>query len=645
MKKLLLLCLSLALCFSAATLLLGCEPSECSHEWEITTETVAAGCEAAGTEAIYTCKKCKETKGGEAIAALGHDWQESVAKVEPGCESKGAEAIYACGNCGATKGGEEIAALGHDWQESTAKVDPGCETEGKEISYICLNGCGQTQGGETISATGHQWTAVAEQPATCTEDGHKAHWTCEHCDAVATGEADSQVKVDASSIVLSKGHTLANGEAKTATCQELGWDAYEYCTKCDYTTKKTYYADHAYNSGVCACGKHIEETYLLYDGSTDNVVYDATDKTWTLTAASGKVLHLSTEAIQSYMDSNISKLMFVFGSKPNQKTSLNAVHNGDHSGNVTTSVTVELTEEMKSTGLDMRIYYETFSGGSEASDGFVVSIGGIVKFSYENKSTWMTADNMDVSYDETKGAFVLNAREGSRTGYHQPAISTELIAVWKNEGYDSLRVTVSSLNNVFCGFQSVIPNYTAVNLGSFNCLIDLNSLPASSEVTFKAEGYWAMRWYTNADIDGLVVKLDPVKSTNPAEMVTYDGSSENVVYDATSKTWMVNNTAPGKYLKIDANLIKSYIQEGYTSISVNFGSKEGQQTKWNVQFLESGGTLSDNLSNAGSVTVTKSLESYMGTDGISFCVWFYDRGWAGDPIGTDGFTVSITVSK
>jgi hypothetical protein len=61
--------------------------------------------------------------------------------------------------------------------------------------------------------------------ATCTVDGAADGWYCATCAKyVAGGEA------------IPAAHKTVAVEAKTPTCTEIGWDAYEYCTACDYTT-------------------------------------------------------------------------------------------------------------------------------------------------------------------------------------------------------------------------------------------------------------------------------------------------------------------------------------------------------------------------------------------------------------------------
>ena len=51
--------------------------------------------------------------------------------------------------------------------------------------------------------------------------------------------------------------TLVKVDAKAPTCTEIGWDAYEYCTECDYTTcVEIPVVDHADadNDDVCDIG-------------------------------------------------------------------------------------------------------------------------------------------------------------------------------------------------------------------------------------------------------------------------------------------------------------------------------------------------------------------------------------------------------
>lgn len=93
------------------------------------------------------------------------------------------------------------------------------------------------------SAHDHQYAAVVTDP-TCTEKGYTTY-TC------SCGESYIDDYVDA------LGHDTVQHDAKEATCAEAGWNAYETCTRCDYTTYEEIPAsgEHTYVDGVCTvCG-------------------------------------------------------------------------------------------------------------------------------------------------------------------------------------------------------------------------------------------------------------------------------------------------------------------------------------------------------------------------------------------------------
>ena len=60
---------------------------------------------------------------------------------------------------------------------------------------------------------------------TCTEIGWEEYDTCSRCDYTT--------KVELPALK----HNLVHHDAKTPTCTEIGWDEYDTCSRCDYTTK------------------------------------------------------------------------------------------------------------------------------------------------------------------------------------------------------------------------------------------------------------------------------------------------------------------------------------------------------------------------------------------------------------------------
>ena len=87
-----------------------------------------------------------------------------------------------------------------------------CEEEG-----VC------TRCNETYTAA-HKIVEVDAKEATCTENGYEAYEYCSACDYTTRGED------------IPAAHKIVNVDAKEATCTEAGHEAYEYCSACDYTT-------------------------------------------------------------------------------------------------------------------------------------------------------------------------------------------------------------------------------------------------------------------------------------------------------------------------------------------------------------------------------------------------------------------------
>ena len=64
----------------------------------------------------------------------------------------------------------------------------------------------------------------AAKAPTCTEIGWDAYETCSRCDYTTYTELPAL------------NHDLVQHEAKAPTCTEIGWNAYKTCSRCDYTT-------------------------------------------------------------------------------------------------------------------------------------------------------------------------------------------------------------------------------------------------------------------------------------------------------------------------------------------------------------------------------------------------------------------------
>ena len=100
---------------------------------------------------------------------------------------------------------------------------------------------------------------------TCTVDGH---YDCVVYCSICKTELSRQTKT------LDKtGHSLILHEAKNATCLENGWNEYETCSRCDYTTYvRIPVIDHIYENGKCTMCGELDPDYLIGDVNGDGKV-------------------------------------------------------------------------------------------------------------------------------------------------------------------------------------------------------------------------------------------------------------------------------------------------------------------------------------------------------------------------------------
>ena len=167
------------------------------------------------------CSVCNEVLiAQEVIPATGHK-EETIPGKEAPCTDTGLPDGTRCSVCGTViKAQEEIPAKGHSWNEGEITTSPTCENAGVK-TYTCTV-CNATKT-EAIDATGHTPVEVAEQPATCTEAGHKAGTKCSVCEAILSGMEE----------IPATGHTEVIDAAKAPTCTETGLTEGKHCSVCN----------------------------------------------------------------------------------------------------------------------------------------------------------------------------------------------------------------------------------------------------------------------------------------------------------------------------------------------------------------------------------------------------------------------------
>ena len=184
-----------------------------------------------------TCEKC-----GAEYGILGHDWGAWTPNYASNgthtrrCKRCNAEETGSCsggyatcdtlGMCN-TCGGSYYG--GHAWGEWSSAGN-GTHTRS------CTNYCREV---DTAKCTGGK--------ATCTTKA-----VCEVCDT-EYGEKDPN------------NHDLVHFRAKAPTCTEIGWDAYDRCVRCGYTTRKELPAQHDLKQHAAKAPTCTEKGWDAYD--------------------------------------------------------------------------------------------------------------------------------------------------------------------------------------------------------------------------------------------------------------------------------------------------------------------------------------------------------------------------------------------
>ncbi len=117
---------------------------------------------------------------------------------------------------------------------SVTTTEATCETEGlRTFTATFENDKFATQTAtEVIPAKGHTLVATAAVEPTCTEAGNSAYWTCSVCGKYFSDAEGAHAIAEGSWVLPAKGHSLIKTDAHPATCTEPGNSAYWTCSVC-----------------------------------------------------------------------------------------------------------------------------------------------------------------------------------------------------------------------------------------------------------------------------------------------------------------------------------------------------------------------------------------------------------------------------
>ena len=162
----------------------------------------------------------------------------------------------------------------------------GC-TSLKTISLSCgsiLKRSDFSDQANLVSYTSHILTKTAAKAVTCTENGNKEYWTCEHCKKYFLSNdtnPETAKAVEQSEFIIPASHKLTKVEAKAATCTENGNKEYWTCEHC-----KKYFLSDDTNSET-ATAVELSETILPALNHKNAIIRDASEPTETSPGYSG----------------------------------------------------------------------------------------------------------------------------------------------------------------------------------------------------------------------------------------------------------------------------------------------------------------------------------------------------------------------
>ena len=226
----------------------GTHIRNCKNCYQVDTASCTGGTATCSAKAV--CVEC----GGE-YGDLGHDWGAWTSNGDGAhtrsCTRCNAEETESCSGGTGTftcitgkiceKCGAEYGILGHDWgkwkpirnmnmhlkicnrcnRHETAYCTGGTATCSAEA--VCVE-CGGAYGEK--DSNNHDLVQHAAKAPTCTDIGWDAYEACSRCAYTTRKELPAL------------NHALVNHDAQAATCTEIGWDAYKTCSRlgCNYTT-------------------------------------------------------------------------------------------------------------------------------------------------------------------------------------------------------------------------------------------------------------------------------------------------------------------------------------------------------------------------------------------------------------------------
>lgn len=223
---------------------------------------VGGNCLEGGLEYERKCTLCDATE--EKTAPVGeHEFKDEHYRHEATPSEKG-YVIYKCSKCGSLSEPVyfeyeegEAPSPGHvhtyDYDKYVITEQATCK-QAQEREYTCKT-CGEKERFSYGGLADHKWIPQAAESATCTIDGHTAHYRCNICE-----------KVEGKTVIPATGHYDNDGNGRCDGCNGVYYgDGYEVQDPCDCMCHSTGFTGFIYKivrffwklfktNPSCACG-------------------------------------------------------------------------------------------------------------------------------------------------------------------------------------------------------------------------------------------------------------------------------------------------------------------------------------------------------------------------------------------------------
>ena len=259
----------------------------------LTSITIPDGVTSIGEAVFYNCTSLTSITIPDSVTSIGRYAFENCSSLKSitipdSVTSIGKGAFKNCSSLKSITIPDSVTSIGAMAFDSCSNL--------KTISLSCKSSLKKSDFGEQadlVSYTNqHLLTKTEAKDATCTEDGNKEYWTCEHCGKYFLSDdanPATATAVELSETVIPASHKLTKMDAKDATCTESGNKEYWTCEHCG-----KYFLSDDTNP---ATAKAVELSETVIPASHKLTKVEAKDATC---AENGNIEHWTCEHCKKY---------------------------------------------------------------------------------------------------------------------------------------------------------------------------------------------------------------------------------------------------------------------------------------------------------------------------------------------------------